>query len=291
MEIYRFRLLADFKEVQDFLKKNYDTSHLNSYYLPHFFEYAMTHPLFSHAHAHRMMIIKDNNQIIGFVGYEMTLGDAFLVIDPQYRELLPKMLILAENEISVIKDHQKVCRIWVIDHEQEKIKTIVNHGYSLIYEEAVTIFDYKQPFIEKPLPEGYSILSLEQENDLAKIDACMWKGFDHDGEPDGDLDGRLIMQTGPSFSKSLTTVIKAPNKDYACYAGMWFDEVNHYAYLEPLATTPDHRKRGLATIALMEAMKKTKACGALYCFGGDMPFYYALGFKKIATRQLYERRW
>ena len=29
-------------------------------------------------------------------------------------------------------------------------------------------------------------------------------------------------------------------------AGMWFDEQNKYAYLEPLATVPEHRRKGLA---------------------------------------------
>ena len=42
---------------------------------------------------------------------------------------------------------------------------------------------------------------------------------------------------------------------------MWFDEQNKYAYLEPLATVPEHRRKGLATIALTEAMRKTKEPG------------------------------
>ncbi|NLH95902.1 MAG: GNAT family N-acetyltransferase [Clostridiaceae bacterium] len=46
--------------------------------------------------------------------------------------------------------------------------------------------------------------------------------------------------------------------EYACYAGMWFDEINKYAYLEPLATVPEHRRKGLTTVALTEGIKKRR---------------------------------
>ncbi|NSW90324.1 MAG: GNAT family N-acetyltransferase [Firmicutes bacterium] len=95
----------------------------------------------------------------------------------------------------------------------------------------------------------------------------------------------------PNFRKDLTTVIKAPNGDYACFAGMWFDEINKYAYLEPLATVPEYRRIGLATIALTEAMKKIKALGATYCFSGVPEFYTAIGFETICHRKMWKKEW
>ena len=68
----------------------------------------------------------------------------------------------------------------------------------------------------------------------------------------------MLMQSGPNFRRDLTTVIKTPNGEYACYAGMWIDEKNMYAYLEPLATVTEYPRLGLATIALTVGMKKTK---------------------------------
>ena len=98
-------------------------------------------------------------------------------------------------------------------------------GYSLITSHLLTLNS-----------DRYLIISLEDENDYKKINDCLWKGFNHGDNPDDDIDRRIHMQCGPNFRKELTTVIKAPNGDYACYAGMWFDEKNNYAYLEPLAT-------------------------------------------------------
>lgn len=68
---------------------------------------------------------------------------------------------------------------------------------------------------------------------------------------------------------------------------MWIDEKNKYAYLEPLATVPEYRKLGLATIALTEAMKKTVSFGAEYCIGGYISFYNKYEFEAIG----YKEKW
>ena len=92
----------------------------------------------------------------------------------------------------------------------------------------------------------------------------------------------MLAQSGPNFRPDLTTVIKAPNGDYACFAGMWLDKKNEYAYLEPLAAVPEYRRMGLATVALTEGMKKTKALGAKYCFGGCRISTLQLDFGRFA---------
>jgi GNAT superfamily N-acetyltransferase len=99
------------------------------------------------------------------------------------------------------------------------------------------------------------------------------------------------MLSGPHYRLDLSTVIKAPNGDYACFAGMWLDEANKYAYLEPLATVPEYRRMGLATVCLTEAMKKTKKLGAEYCFGGAREFYTAIGFEMICQQQFWKKEW
>ena len=126
---------------------------------------------------------------------------------------------------------------------------------------------------------------------MRKINDCLWKGFDHGDDPDDDLDCRLQMQSGTHFAPELTIIIKAPNGEYACFSGMWYDELNKYAYLEPLATVPEYRGLGLAKTALIEGMNKTKALGAEYCFGGVVEFYEAIGFKTICRRELWAKSW
>jgi predicted N-acetyltransferase YhbS len=94
------------------------------------------------------------------------------------------------------------------------------------------------------------------------------------------------MQSGPNFNKALTIVVKAPDGEYACFVGMWLNENNQYAYLESLATIPKYRKMSLGKLALVEGMKKTKALGVTYCFGGSNEFYTRIGFETKAQREL-----
>jgi predicted N-acetyltransferase YhbS len=72
---------------------------------------------------------------------------------------------------------------------------------------------------------------------------------------------------------------------------MWEDTQNQYAYLEPLATVPEYRRMGLATIALMEGMKKSKKYGAKYCFGGQREFYGIIGFENVGKRIMWKKTW
>jgi GNAT superfamily N-acetyltransferase len=285
----RYRLLVDFSTVRRFLTDVYSIDTLNSYLLPQFFEYAHTHPAFQHRLAHRFGLWEDGGRLVGVACFEMNIGESFLVTDCEHTSLLPEMLEFAERELSAEDNGRRTLAVWVTDKESEKIKLLSANGYKRVYAEPVRIFFYDKPFPDARLPSGYSIISLEDENDYKKINDCLWKGFDHGDEPDDDLDGRMLMQSGPNFRKDLTTVIKAPNGKYACFAGMWFDEVNKYAYLEPLATVPEHRRKGLATVALAEGIRKTKALGATYCFGGVPEFYTALGFETVCSRELWKK--
>ena len=285
----RYKLLADFEKVSRFLDDNYDPETLNSYLLRPFFEYAHTHPCFNHQSAPRFGLWEDGEKLVGIACYEMDLGECFLSVSEGYEHLLPEMLEYSERELSAISDGKRILSVWITDKEEEKSQLLHRRGYRRVYSEPVTIFPYDKDFVEVDLPEGYSLISLENENDLAKIHECLWKGFDHGPDPDDDHEGRLFMQSGPNFRKDLTTIIKAPNGKYACYAGMWLNEQNGYAYLEPLATVPEHRGKGLARMALTEAMKKTKELGAKYCFGGVMDFYKSMGFETVCVREKWEK--
>jgi ribosomal protein S18 acetylase RimI-like enzyme len=287
----KYRLLSDFEKVHTFLEDLYNTPGLNSYLLPQFFEYAHTHPDFNHRLTHRMGLWEKDGELVGVACYEMNIGESFLSVKNGYDFLLSEMLWYAENKLSTLKNGKRSLGVWITDKEPEKQTLLLQNGYQKSHAEPVRIFTYDKPFLDARLPEGFTIISLEDENDYGKIDACLWKGFDHGDTPSYDLDGRRLMQSGPNFRHDLTTIIKAPNGDYACFAGMWFDIRNKYAYLEPLATDPEYRRMGLATIALTEGMKKTKALGAKYCFGGVPEFYTAIGFETICNRELWKKDW
>ncbi len=286
----RYRLLADFEPVSQFLIRHYNTTHFNGYLLQPFFEYAHTHPAFNPKMTHRFGIWEDNGIIVGVTCYEMDLGECLIASDPAYIHLWPTMLDQAECELSMTMNGKRTLKVMTTD-KQGLDELLSKRGYSAVYRENIMTFDYRKGFVDRALPEGFRVISLEDENDVRKIHACLHQGFDHGPTPDEDIDCRLLMQSGPRFRKDLTTVIVAPDGSYACFAGMWVDPINHYAYLEPLATVPQYRRLGLAHIALTEAMKKTVKEGAKYCYGGSREFYSAMGFETVGVRVFWEKTW
>ncbi|MCL2718402.1 MAG: GNAT family N-acetyltransferase [Lachnospiraceae bacterium] len=289
----RYDILSDFHAVFDFLTATYDFETLNSYLLPHYWEYAQYLQWFDYIRAHRMGLWEaetagSGRKIVAISAYEMEIGKAHLHTAPEYRHLLPELLDWAERELATEKDGKKLLGVWITNKETTKQDLLNSRGYRLVYEEPVKIFRYENAFVERKLPDGFNLIS-GLDVDFSKLAECYWRGFDHDEiPPEVNIDGNVKIMNTPHANPALATIVVAPNGEYACALGMWVDEVNKYAYLEPLATVPKYRRLGLATIALTEAMKKTKAYGAEYCFGGGREFYTDIGFETICNREIWE---
>lgn len=287
----RYKLLSDFERVNEFIRQNFKKYQLNGNISQPFWEYAHTHPSFNHSLTHRFGVWEENGEIIAVACYEMNIGECYFITKNHYEQLKPLMIDYAENELFKVINNQKNLDIWIFDYEDQLKEELLQKGYNQVSKSPVTIFNYDNGFRERLLPEGFTLISLEDENDFRKINDVLWRGFDHGDEPDDDVDCRMLMQSGPHFRKDLTTIIKAPNGEYACFAGMWIDGVNGFAYLEPLATDPRYRRMGLATIALTEAMKRTQKYGVTYCFGGSREFYHNIGFATVCNREKWSKVW
>jgi predicted N-acetyltransferase YhbS len=287
----RYRLLADFERVSDFLRQNFVKYQQNGNRVQPWWEYAHTHPWFNHRLTHRFGLWEEEGEIVAVACYEMDVGRCSLMTKLTYEYLKPRLLEWAEQELYAVTEDRKHLTVEVFDYETSIKDVLRAKGYTQQSCEPVTVFDYAQGFRERPLPEGFSLISLDDENDIQKIHQVLWRGFDHGDEPDDDTDCRLLMQSAPNFRKDLTIVIKAPNGEYACFAGMWLDGVNDFAYLEPLATAPRYRGMGLAAIALTESMKRTAGYGATYCFGDAHPFYFRIGFRTVCDREKWVKTW
>ena len=291
--VRKYKMFADFEKVSSFYVENYKVPDwFNT--LPAF-EYSHTRGDFDYEKTHRFGIWEDDGEIIATARYEMTIGLYIPCIKRGYEFLKSDMLRYAEQELSKIDENGKrSLEIYSTDRENDD-DFYVENGYRVAWSNAILAYPYEKRFRECKLPEGFSLISLEDENDGLQIDCCLWEGFDH-GNWDAaarkdEADGRYYMQSGPHFRKDLTTVVKAPNGDYACFAGMWVDEQNGYAYLEPLATRPKYRRMGLATAALMHAMKKTVPFGAKYCYCGAIDFYRNLGCEQIGQLNMWKKEW
>ena len=286
----RYKILTDFERVYRFLEETYDPVTLNSYLLPQYFEYAHMHSYFDYFKTHHFGVWEKGGNIVGIACYEMRMGDCHIHVQREHETLLPELLSWAEKELSVTNDGKRSLNVWITDREKSKCELLIANGYTLSHSEPVKIFNYANQFIERTLPDGFTLID-GTNVDYLKLHHCFHKGFDHGDNPDDDAEGNAFMCNAPRADMSLMTIAVAPDGEYACALGMWFDKRNKYAYLEPLATVPKYRRMGLACIALTEAMKKTKALGAKYCFGGGGEFYSAIGFETICNRESWKKEW
>ena len=285
----RYDILKDFHAVYNFLEATYDFETLNSYLLPQYWEYAHYLLWFDYISTHRMGLWEKSGALVGVSVYEMEMGKVHLHTDPEHRGLLPQLLDWAEAELAIEKEGKRNLGVWITDKEKEKQELLGDRGYRCTYRDPVKIFRYKNAFMDRKLPEGFRLIN-GYEVDYAKIGECYWRGFDHeDDQPEKNAEGNMKVANAPHARKDLMSIVVAPNEEYACALGMWVDEQNKYAYLDPLATVPKYRRMGLATVALTEAMKKTKALGAEYCFGGGREFYTDIGFEIICHREIWEK--
>lgn len=288
----RYNILEDYSEVYGFLQDTYNLETLNSYLLPQYFEYANYSPWFQRDEAHRMGIWKEESKIVAFAAYEMFPGTVHLHTRTGYEFLYPEMLAWAEKELAVVVEGRNVLKVCVTSNEENKIRLLEENGYELSATKSsdIQVFSFENEFVQTALPEGYRMIN-GNDADFEKVALCFWEGF---GAFQGEMkpeyvEGYRRIFSSPNGDKSLMTIIVEPEGEYACALGMWVDYTNHYAYLEPMATRPKYQGLGLGKAALLAAMEKTKQLGATYCFGGSVPFYKAIGFKKIASLDTWEK--
>jgi predicted N-acetyltransferase YhbS len=287
---------ADFPAISAFLYSLYQPDNRDGNWLQPMWEYAYTHPGFDAQAVPRIGIWEDGASIVGVALYESRLGEAFLQTSPAYVHLKPEMLAYAERHLAdVDADGRRCLRVYVHESDAAFAEEVRSRGYALdpASHRAMSQFAIPDPFPPIRLPAGFRLKSLADDNDLVKVDRVLHRGFNHPGEPPADgPEGRKQMQSGPHFRKDLTIVVQAPHGAFVAFAGLWFDPLNQLAYVEPVATDPDFRRRGLGTAAVLEGIRRCGALGAQVAYvGNDLPFYRAMGFVRRHTAHCWIKSW
>lgn len=278
----------DLAAIGSFLARHYQPGNRDGNWFEPVWEYAYTHPYFDESAIGEIGLWEDGGELVAVATYESRLGEAFFQTHPAYAHLKPEMLDYAEAHLSAPgPDGRRVLKAYVNDFDRAFAEVVAARGYRLDPGSArpMSQFDIPSPFPAIPLPAGFRLISLADENDLRKIHRVLWRGFNHPGEPPEEgLEGRRKMQSGPHFRKDLTIIAEAPNGEYASYCGMWYDATNRIAYVEPVATDPSYRRMGLGRAAVLEGIRRCGALGATVAYvGSEQPFYLSFGFRKIYT--------
>jgi predicted N-acetyltransferase YhbS len=90
----------------------------------------------------------------------------------------------------------------------------------------------------------------------------------------------------PNARRDLKIAVEAPDGSFVAFCGMFYEPTHCYALVEPVATDPDYRRRGLGKAAVLEGIRRCGALGATVAYvGSDQAFYLALGFNITYTTE------
>jgi GNAT superfamily N-acetyltransferase len=284
----------DFPAISDFLYGLYLPDNRDGNWLQPIWEYSYTHPWFDQQAVQRIGIWEERGAIVAVAMYELRLGEAFFQVHPAYAHLKPEMLAYAEEHLAgTSEDGRRQLKAFVNDFDPAFEDLVRSRGYAKEpnSHRPLAQFVIPRPFPPIPVRAGFRLKSLADDNDLVKADRVLWRGFDHPGEPPADgPEGRKRMQSGPHFRQDLTIVVEAPDGAFVAFSGLWFEPVNKFGYVEPVATDPEYRRMGLGKAAVLEGIRRCGQLGATVAYvGSDQPFYLAMGFKKISTQNCWSK--
>src|SRR6056297_975673 len=290
MRDYAYSIDRDYGKVMDFLAKTFDPELQASNWFPSRWEYMHFHPYFDRKNAEKIRIWETDGDVVAIVHYEMQLGEAYFEFRPGYEFLKEELFHYAlDNLFKVTSDNDKKLIAFINESEEDQGLTdlAVTHMFERVedYPQCMSVFDVSENSLDYRLPDGFTVCSLDEENDLKKVSRVLWRGFNHEGEPDieTELEDRKLMQSAPNYDKRLNIIIKAPDGNYVSYAGIWYEPSQNIAYVEPVATDPDYRRMGLGKAAVLESIKAVhKLYGAKKAYVGTaMDFYLVFGFKQL----------
>ena len=140
-------------------------------------------------------------------------------------------------------------------------------------------------FTSISLPKASASPIARKTTTCTQINRVLWRGFNHEGPaPEQYVAGRADVEKAPLYRPELTVMVQAPDGNLVSYCGIWYVPANRLAYVEPVATDPDYRRRGLARAAVLEAIRRAGLLGATRAIvGSGLAFYHAIGFRPIYT--------
>lgn len=288
----QFQLLTDIDLVWQFLVDIYDRENGSGVAAP-FFEHALSSVWMDSSYSFLDRYWFDGDKTAAFVFCESPVTDIYFSVRKGYEYLADEMIDYAITAMPDFGGKQQL----VLFNGQEFLKeAAAKRGFKQVYEYDDMIFDLRKG-MDHELPAGYHYVE-KKDIDILKLGKLCWYGFDHgDKGPFADLDRyddtfewtpaksfkgnrAAFMSPTPHATPEYNIVIADEKDEYVCFSGMWWVPENKLAYMEPLCTAPEHRRKGLASAALSKHCRRMKALGAEYMTGGSDPFYKKVGYEK-----------
>jgi GNAT superfamily N-acetyltransferase len=302
-----FEFEKDFERISRFLVENYydpstpRSGHIN--WLQSRWEYMHFHPLIAEVDRSKIGIWEVDGKIVGVAHPEHPGSPVYFEMKAGYGGIKAEMLQYCEEHIRETPgNNENHDGVYLMDGDEDFANIASEAGYTKSPDtEPMSAVRVEEVAEQEPLPEGFKLISLADDNNLAKAHRVLWRGFDHEGEPDDNLlvgnaftsgvAERKFMQSAPNFRPDLNIVAVAPGGEWVSYAGLWYEPTNKYCYVEPVATDPEYRLRGLGKAVVTESIRRARLLGAEIAYvGATLPIYKSIGFEQVYSLEKWVRR-
>ncbi len=209
------------------------------------------------------------------------MDDESFFVRCKYEKLLINMLDY------IIKNKEKSITIKVNSKDFSLCKILKEKSFVREYkDESVLQINLKRDF-NYEIPNEYSISPPDFKSDNWKYQLVIHKGFNHEGVP--PKKEKWFFDPTPNFNNSLKVFVLY-GEDYCAHCGVWYTQ-GETAYIEPVVTIPQHRKRGLAKAVVYEAINRAKELGAKRAIVlSEQEFYFRIGFDLSSEFYVWKRQ-
>lgn len=268
----------DFFAVRDFLVRLNADEVRSPGFLWARWEWAFALPFQDTSALDRIGVWERDGTVVALATFEEAPGDAWLLVDPAHRDLLPAMV---DHALARLAADGRL-RVMVPDDAPDLADLVAGRGLVRTADgEPNAALDLVGD-LDYVLPEGCDVVGLDEEWDLRSLHRLMHRGFGHPGEPDfsqGELAWRLRSTASPGQRPQLQVLVRAPDGDDVAFCGTWLWPGARYAMVEPVCTDPEWRGRGCGRAAVLEALRRCRDLGARTAYvGSGQRFYTRLGF-------------
>ncbi len=231
-------------------------------------------------------------------------GQAFLHVHPDFAtaDLIEEMIALAEERLWTIgKDGIKKVRVYTDSQDKIQLEILHRRGFQRVEQPEVREFQHRR-FLEETLPEipatpGYRIRPLRDGLELLERCYASGLGF-HEDDVNTARDNRdhpewyNHIQTAPLYRRDLDLIAIASDGSIASFSTFWFDDVTRTAYIEPVATVPNHQRKGLGKAVILAGLHRLQRMGCQVAFvGGYSPAANALYFSVMGPQYDVSEPW
>ncbi|GAA3474132.1 GNAT family N-acetyltransferase [Nonomuraea roseola] len=201
-------------------------------------------------------------------------------------QLDPAHLTLAEEILS----WSGASTVTLLDAEKELADVLLRRGHEertggpFFVHLARDLADLPSP----SLPAGYTLRAVRDERDAGARAAVHAAAFSPSRVT---AESYLQVMAAWPYRPELDWLVESEEGEPVAFCLVWLDEVNQVAVLEPVGTDPGHRRRGLATAAVLGALHAARQLGARsarVCARGDDDYpsaratYESIGFRHYA---------